>query len=187
MNDLSEIGADLHDRMSKSIDAFKHNLAGLNVGKASTGLVEPVSVEAYGSMMPINQVATVTIVDSNMLSIQVWDAENTKKVEKAIYDSGLGLSPVSEGSIIKIILPKPSEERRAELVKKAKEYAEKAKIAVRNIRRSSMDDIKEMEKEKLISEDQFRAEQNNIQKKTDGFVKEIEDILSRKEKDIKTI
>ena len=162
-----EIFSDLRKRMDGAIASLKHSLNGLRTGRASTALLDPIKVEAYGSLMPLNQVGTVNAPEPQMLSVQVWDAGMVNPVSTAITESGLGLNPIVEGQSIRIPLPNLSEERRKELSKKADEYGENAKISVRNIRRDGMDAFKKLEKDKDISEDELHTHSDQVQKITD--------------------
>ena len=183
MVDLS----DVKQRMDGAIEAFKRELGGLRTGRASAGLVENVMVEVYGSHMPLPQVATINVPESRMLSVQVWDQGNVAAVEKAIMSSGLGLNPSTEGNLIRLPLPDLTEERRKELVKVASKYLEQAKVAVRNVRRDGMDLIKKAQKDGDISEDDARAESDNVQKMTDNHISKLDEMYEHKEKDIMTI
>nr|WP_314259533.1 ribosome recycling factor [uncultured Devosia sp.] len=175
--------ADLKTRMQKSISSLRDELAGLRTGRASASLLEPVTVEAYGSRMPLNQVATVTVPEPRMLSVQVWDRSMANAVEKAIRDSGLGLNPMGEGQIIRVPLPELNEQRRKELAKVAHNYAEAARVAVRHIRRDGMDDLKKAQKDGL-SEDDARVQSDLVQKATDAAVAEIDQVVAAKEAEI---
>jgi len=174
----------LKTRMQKSIASLKDELAGLRTGRASASLLEPITVEAYGSRMPLNQVATVTVPEPRMLSVQVWDRSMAGAVERAIRDSGLGLNPASEGVVIRVPLPELNQERRKELTKVAHNYAEQARVAVRHIRRDGMDLLKKLEKDGTISQDDSRVKADQVQKATDSSVAEIDQILSVKEQEI---
>lgn len=176
--------ADLKSRMQKSIAALRDELAGLRTGRASASLLEPVTVEAYGSRMPLNQVATVTVPEPRMLSVQVWDRGMANAVEKAIRDSGLGLNPMGEGQIIRVPLPELNEQRRKELAKVAHNYAEAARVAVRHIRRDGMDALKKAEKDGDLSQDDSRAQSDLVQKATDAAVAEIDQVVAAKEAEI---
>jgi ribosome recycling factor len=179
--------ADLRKRMDGAIESFKGNLSGLRTGRASTGLVENLKVEVYGSMMPLNQLASINIPEPRTISISVWDANNADSVSKAIQTSELGLSPNVEGNVIRLNLPDLTEERRKELVKIAGNYAEQSRIAVRNVRKDGMDQVKKEEKDGDISEDEMHAFSDDIQKLTDEHVGQIDSLLSDKEKDIMTV
>ena len=169
--------ADLKTRMQKSIASLRDELAGLRTGRASASLLEPVTVEAYGSRMPLNQVATVTVPEPRMLSVQVWDRQMANAVEKAIRDSGLGLNPMGEGQVIRVPLPELNEQRRKELAKVAHNYAEAARVAVRHIRRDGMDALKKAEKDGDISQDDSRVQADLVQKATDAAVTEFDQVL----------
>jgi len=174
----------LKSRMHKSIVALKDELSGLRTGRASASLLEPVTVEAYGSKMPLNQVATVTVPEARMLSVQVWDRGLAGAVDKAIRNSGLGLNPSAEGAVIRVPLPELNEERRRELTKVAHNYAEQARVAVRHIRRDGMDLLKKLEKDGDISQDEGRKLSDQVQGATDEAVAEIDGILAIKEQEI---
>lgn len=176
--------AELRTRMEGSINSLKHNLNGLRTGRASVALLEPISVEAYGSRMPITQVGTINAPESNLLTVQVWDSGLVSAVEKAINNSGLGLNPMPEGNVIRVPIPSLSQERRKELSKKAHEYGENSKIAIRNIRRDGMDEFKKLEKDKAISEDEAHSRADEVQKITDEFVKKVDQAVAEKEKEI---
>lgn len=175
---------DLKTRMQKSVASLKDELGGLRTGRASASLLEPVTVEAYGSRMPLNQVATVTVPEPRMLSVQVWDRGMANAVEKAIRDSGLGLNPMSEGQVIRVPLPELNEQRRKELAKVAHTYAEQARVAVRHIRRDGMDALKKAEKDGDMSQDDAKKQSDLVQKATDDAVAEIDAIVATKEQEI---
>lgn len=174
----------LKDRMQKSIVSLRDELAGLRTGRASASLLEPVTVEAYGGRMPLNQVATVTVPEPRMLSVQVWDRTLAGAVEKAIRNSGLGLNPAAEGQVIRVPLPELNEERRRELTKVAHNYAEQARVAVRHIRRDGMDLLKKLEKDGDMSQDDSRKQSDLVQQATDQAVSEIDKVLAVKEQEI---
>jgi ribosome recycling factor len=176
--------ADLERRMHGAVESLKHDLNGLRTGRANTSLLDPIQVEVYGSNMPLNQVATVSAPEPRMLSVQVWDKSNMTPVEKAIRNAGLGINPITDGQNIRLPIPDMTEERRKELVKLAHSYAEKAKIAVRNVRRDGNDDLKTDEKKKLISEDDRKRLETEVQKLTDATVSELDAALASKEKEI---
>ena len=176
--------ADIKTRMQKSIQSLRDELAGLRTGRASASLLEPVTVDAYGSRMPLNQVATVTVPEPRMLSVQVWDRSMANAVEKAIRDSGLGLNPIGEGQIIRVPLPELNEQRRKELAKVAHNYAEQARVAVRHVRRDGMDVLKKAEKDGDLSEDDSRKQADLVQKATDEAVADIDKIVAAKEQEI---
>ena len=178
---------DLGRRMDGALEALRKEFAGLRAGRASASLLEPITVEVYGSEMPINQVGTINVPESRMLSVQVWDKSNVKAVEKAIRNSSLGLNPAVDGTLLRIPLPELSEERRNELVKVAHKYAEQAKVAVRNVRRDGNDTLKRMEKVGDLSEDEHRLWADEIQSMTDQHVEKINSMLEQKESDILTV
>jgi ribosome recycling factor len=181
--DISE----LKRRMQGATQALKHELGGLRTGRASASMLEPVQVDAYGTHMPLNQLATISVPEPRLLSVQVWDKSMVKAVEKAIVDSNLGLSPATEGQVLRLRIPELNEERRKELVKVAHKYAEAAKIAVRHVRRDGLDTVKKLEKSHEISEDDQERLENDVQKATDGMISEIEQLLAAKEKEILTV
>jgi ribosome recycling factor len=176
--------ADLERRMHGAVESLKHDLNGLRTGRANTSLLDPIQVEVYGSNMPLNQVATVSAPEPRLLSVQVWDKSNVTPVEKAIRNAGLGINPITDGNNIRLPIPDMTEERRKELVKLAHSYAEKAKIAARNVRRDGNDDLKADEKKKEIGEDERKRGETDIQKMTDATVAEIDAVLAAKEKEI---
>ncbi len=175
---------DLNRRMHGALDALRHDLGGLRTGRASVALLDPVQVQVYGAQMPLNQVATVSVPEARMLSVQVWDRANIQPVEKAIRSAGLGLNPVTDGQLIRLPIPDLTEERRKELAKLAGQYAEKARIAVRNVRRDGMDHLKQDEKKHDISEDERKRLEVEVQKLTDETIKEIDELASGKEMEI---
>ena len=183
MADEFSIGS-LKSRMKKSIASLKDELAGLRTGRASPSLLEPIMVEAYGSQMPLNQVASVTVPESRLLNVQVWDQSMASAVDKAIRESGLGLNPSAEGAVIRVPIPELNEERRRELTKVAHTYAEQARVAVRHIRRDGMDQLKKMEKDSEIGQDESRSKSDLVQKSTDEAVAEIDALLATKEQEI---
>ncbi|TDQ66367.1 ribosome recycling factor [Maritalea mobilis] len=174
----------LDERMKKSLAALKDEFAGLRTGRATTSLLDPIMVDAYGSKMPMNQVATVSVPEARMLSVQVWDKGMTQAVEKAIRESSLGLNPMAEGTIIRVALPELNEERRRELTKVAHQYAENAKVAIRHIRRDGMDALKKAEKDGDIGKDEMHQQSDEVQKLTDNAVAEVDKMLATKEADI---
>ena len=176
--------ADLQRRMHGAVEALKHDLGGLRTGRASISLLEPVHVEVYGANMPINQVATISAPEPRMLTVQVWDRSNVGPVEKAIRSAGLGLNPISEGQTIRLPIPDLTEERRKELAKLVHQYAEKARVAARNVRRDGMDALKTDEKKHEISEDEHKRLEQEVQKLTDDTIKEIDQVVAAKEKEI---
>jgi ribosome recycling factor len=176
--------ADIKRRMAGAVDALKHDFGGLRTGRASTALLDPIQVDAYGANMPLNQVASVSVPEARLLQISVWDRGMVAAVEKAIHASNLGLNPQTEGSVIRLRMPDLTQDRRKELVKVAHQYAEKAKVAARNVRRDGMDQLKVLEKAKLMSEDDHKTKADEIQKMTDDTVKDIDGALKLKEAEI---
>ena len=174
-------------RMQGASAVLKTELSGLRTGRASAHLLDPVMVEAYGSQMPLNQVATVSVPEPRMISVNVWDRSLVHPVEKAIVNSNLGLSPATEGQVIRLRIPELNEERRKELVKVAHKYAEAARVAVRHVRRDAMDVIKKLEKDHKISEDDGKRSSEQVQKATDDTIAEIDKMLATKEKEILTV
>jgi ribosome recycling factor len=175
---------DLKRRMHGAVEVLKHDLGGLRTGRASTALLDPIHVEVYGASMPLNQVATVSVPEARMLSVQVWDRSNVQPVEKAIRNAGLGINPIVDGQLIRLPIPELTEERRKELAKLVGQYAEKARVAVRNVRRDGMDHLKSDEKKHEISEDERKRLEHEVQKLTDDTIKEIDDAAAAKEKEI---
>ncbi len=176
--------ADIERRMTGALDSLKHDLGGLRTGRASTSLLDPVNVEVYGAHMPLNQVATVTAPEPRMLSVQVWDRSNVQPVEKAIRAAGLGLNPIVDGQTLRLPIPDLTEERRKELAKLASQYGEKAKIAVRNVRRDGMDALKASEKKGEIGKDEEKRLETEVQKLTDKAITDVDAICTAKEKEI---
>ncbi len=184
MSDINSIKNDAKIRMDKTLESLKSDFGGLRAGRAHASLLDGIMVEAYGSLTPISQVGTVSVPDARTLSVSVWDKSVAKSVEKALRESDLGLNPVSDGNLIRIPIPPLSEERRKELVKVAGKYAEQNKVALRNIRRDALDEVKKLKKDNLISEDEEKRAENEIQKLTDDAVKKVDELQSQKEKDI---
>jgi ribosome recycling factor len=176
--------ADIERRMAGAVEALKSDLAGLRTGRASVNLLDPVTVEVYGSQMPLNQVATVSVPEPRMLSVQVWDKSNVGPADKAIRSAGLGLNPIVDGQTLRLPIPDLTEERRKELAKLASQYAEKARIAVRNVRRDGNDSLKTDEKKGLFGEDDRKRHETEVQKLTDSTIAEIDAAASAKEKEI---
>jgi ribosome recycling factor len=176
--------ADLERRMHGAVEALKSDLVGLRTGRASVNLLDPVTVEVYGAHMPLNQAATVTAPEPRMLSVQVWDKSNVGPVDKAIRSAGLGLNPIMDGQTLRIPIPDLTEERRKELAKLAGQYAEKARVAARNVRRDGMDNLKTDEKKGEISEDDRKRRETEVQKLTDSTIAEIDAAAGAKEKEI---
>lgn len=178
--DLNE----LKRKMEASVEALKKEFTGLRSGRATTAMLDPVMVDSYGSMMPLNQVANISTPEPRLLTVTVWDRSMISAVEKAIRDSGLGLNPQSEGATIRLPIPPMTEERRKEIVKVAGKYAEAAKVAIRNVRREGMEQLKKDEKDKLIAEDQRERSEKDVQKATDDAIAKVDLTLSHKEKEI---
>ncbi len=176
--------SDVKRRMDGAIDALHREFAGLRTGRASAGLLEPIQVPAYGAMMPMNQVGSISVPEPRMVSVQVWDRTQVGAVEKAIRDSGLGLNPVTDGQVVRVPIPALSEERRVELTKIAGKYSEQARVAVRNVRRDGMEMLRDMEKDGEISKDEHRLWSDEIQEMTDAHVKKIDEVTAQKEEEI---
>lgn len=180
-------GVDLKElkrRMDGAISAFKHDIASLRTGRASANVLDPVTVEAYGSRMPLNQVANITVPEPRMLAVSVWDKSMVGAVDRAIRESNLGLNPIMDGQNLRIPLPELNEERRRSLVKIAHDYAEKSKVAIRHVRRDGMDDLKKAEKDGDIGQDISRTQSERVQKMTDEIISEVDRLLADKEKEI---
>jgi ribosome recycling factor len=175
---------DLHRRMEGAINAFKHDLASLRTGRASSNLLDPIQVPAYGSTMPINQVATVSVPEPRMISVSVWDKSMVGAVDRAIREANLGFNPIMDGTTLRIPLPELNEQRRKELVKIAHNYAENAKVAARHVRRDGMDSLKKSEKDHVISEDDHKVQSDRVQKMTDETISVIDGLLTEKEAEI---
>lgn len=176
--------ADLERRMKGAVESLRHDLAGLRTGRANATLLDPVTVEVYGAHMPLNQVATVSAPEPRMLTVQVWDKSNIGPVEKAIRAAGLGLNPINDGNTLRLPIPDLTEERRKELAKLAHSYAEKARVAIRNVRRDGMDALKADENKKEISEDDRKRGETDVQKLTDDMIKEADAVAAQKEQEI---
>jgi ribosome recycling factor len=180
----NELMNELRRRMDGALDALRREFAGLRTGRASTHLLDPVMVKAYGNDMPLNQVGTVNVPEPRMITVQVWDRGLVQAVERAIRDSNLGLNPQSDGQLVRIPIPELSQERRQELTKLAHKYAELGRVAVRNVRRDGMDSLKKMEKDGKISQDEHRHQSEAVQKLTDDHIKKVDEALGAKEKEI---
>ena len=176
--------SDLERRMAGALESLRHDLTGLRTGRASTTLLDPVSVQVYGAHMPINQVATVSVPEPRMLSVQVWDKMNVGPVDKAIRSAGLGLNPIVDGQTLRLPIPDLTEERRKELAKLAGKYAEAARVAARNVRRDGMDQLKTDEKKGVFSEDERKRHEAEVQKLTDATIADIDAAAAAKEKEI---
>ena len=181
--DLSNI----ERRMEGALATLKTELNGLRTGRASASLLEPVMVEAYGQLMPISQVGTITVPEPRMIAVQVWDKSQVNLVEKAIRESGLGLNPMPDGQLVRVPLPELNEERREELVKVAGKYAENGRVAIRNVRRDGMDQLKKAEKNSEISQDEAKDLASDVQDLTDKYVAKVDELLTVKEGEIRQI
>jgi ribosome recycling factor len=175
---------DLTRRMDGALEALRKELAGLRTGRASASLLEPIKVEAYGNAVPLNQVATISVPEARLITVQVWDRGVAKAVDKAIRESGLGLNPQTEGQLIRVPIPDLSEDRRKELTRKAAEYAEQQRIAVRNVRRDGIEHLRRLEKDSEISQDEHRKLEKDVQHLTDEHIKRIDETLAQKDKEI---
>lgn len=181
---MSDVIFEMAEKMEKSVDAFKGELSKVRTGRASLALLDGINVDAYGSEMPLNQVATLTIPESRLIAIQPWDPQVIGSIEKAILKSDIGLTPVNDGKIIRLNIPQLTEERRKELVKQVKKIAEDFRVAVRNVRREAIDSLKKMKKDKEISEDDLFKLQDEAQSETDSYIAQIDDITATKEKEV---
>ncbi len=180
----SEVIEQLKEKMESSVEALKRELVKIRTGRASLSLLDDVSVDAYGSKMPLNQVAALTIPESRMIAIQPWDPQMLSVIEKAIHSSDLGLTPSNDGKIIRLTIPQLTEERRKELVRQVKKTSEEFRVAVRNVRREANDTLKSMKKNKELSEDEMFRLQEEAQKETDAFIRQIDEIAAGKEKEV---
>ena len=185
MNEINK--DDLIKRMDGAINSFNGDLAGLRTGRASTNMVDGILVDAYGQKMPIDQVGSISVPEARMISIQVWDKGLVIAVEKAIHESGLGLNPQTDGELIRIPIPELNEERREELSKIAGKYAEQSRVAIRNVRRDGMDEIKKIEKDGNVGKDRAVDLSNEVQELTDDYIKKIDEMLSQKENEIRQV
>ena len=181
---LPELYLETETKMEKTLETLGKELASIRTGRASLAILDGITVEYYGTVSPLNQVATLSIPESRLIVIQPWDPSNIKEIEKAIMRSDLGLTPNNDGKVIRIPIPPLTEERRIQLVKVAKRHGEEGKIAIRNIRRDSIATAKDFEKEKEISEDDLHRSQDEIQKITDRFIEKVDELIEKKEKDI---
>jgi ribosome recycling factor len=184
---INELADKTRKKMEDTMNSLKRDMDSISTGRATPNLLDPVKVEVYGSFMPLSQVASVSVPEATTLSIQVWDRENLRAVEKAIINSNLGFNPLVDGMTIRIMIPKLSEERRKEMVKLAKKYGEDKKVALRNVRRDVLDDFKKKEKELAASKDQIHSFNEIVQKITDEFIKKIDDVIAAKEKELMKI
>lgn len=184
---MSEVIIVMADKMGKSVENFKNELSKVRTGRASISLLDGISVDAYGTPMPMNQVATMTIPESRMIAIQPWDPQMVPAIEKAILKSNLGLAPANDGKVIRLTIPQLTEERRKELVKQVRKVAEEYRVAIRNVRREAIDTLKQQKKDKEISEDDMFKLQDDAQKQTDIYVKQIDEVTDHKEKEMMEI
>jgi ribosome recycling factor len=181
---LNEIKKDTASRMAKSVEALRHELTKLRTGRAHTSLLDHITVEYYGSEVPLNQVANVNVEDSRTLTITPWEKSMVQPIERAIMNSDLGLNPASAGTVIRVPLPPLTEERRKDMIRIVRQEAEGGRVAIRNVRRDALSDIKELQKEKMIGEDEERRANDEIQAITDKYVAEIDRVLAEKESDL---
>jgi ribosome recycling factor len=179
--------SDIKRRMDGALETLRKELAGLRTGRASVNLLDPVTVEAYGTKMPLSQVGTISVPEPRMLTVTVWDKGQVKAVEKAIRDAGLGLNPMSEGTLVRVPIPDLTQDRRNELVKVASKYAEQARVSVRNVRRDGMEMLKGLEKKHELSQDEHRKWHDEVQALTDSHIKKVDETLATKEKEIKQV
>ncbi|MGW8194032.1 MAG: ribosome recycling factor [Desulforhopalus sp.] len=181
---MNEAILDMSDKMEKSVEAFKKELGKVRTGRASLSILDGISVDAYGSVMPLNQVGTLTVPESRLIAIQPWDPQMLPAIEKAILKSDIGLTPLSDGKIIRLNIPQLTEERRKELVKLVKKVAEEFRVAIRNIRREAIDNLKKQKKDKEISEDELFKYQDEAQVETDAHIQQIDEATASKEKEV---
>jgi ribosome recycling factor len=182
--DVNQIKKTTDDKMKKSVDALKADLAKVRTGRAHTGILDHVKVDYYGNETPLSQVANITLVDSRTIGVQPWEKKMAPAIEKAIRDSDLGLNPATQGDLVRVPMPALTEERRRELIKVVKHEGENAKVAVRNLRRDAIHHLKELLKNKAITEDEERRTQDEVQKLTDRYVAEVDKLLQQKEADL---
>ena len=185
--DLNDLKTDLARRMDGALETLRRDFGGLRAGRASPGLLEPVRVEAYGTVMPLTQVGTIGVPEPRMLTVQVWDKTMVSAVERAIREANLGLNPASDGQVVRVPIPILTEERRTELARAAGRYAEAARVAIRGVRRDGMDQIKGFEKKGEISEDLVKDWSDVVQKLTDGYIRRIDEALVEKEREIRQV
>ena len=184
---IAELKKTAEHKMQKSVEALVHDLAKIRTGRAHTGLLDHVMVDYYGSMMPVNQVANITLIDARTIGVQPWEKPMLGKVEKAIRDSDLGLNPATQGDVLRIPMPMLTEERRRDLIKVVKHEGENAKVAIRNLRRDAITHLKDALKKHEVSEDDERKAQDDVQKLTDKYVAEVDKLLAEKEKDLMAV
>ena len=185
--DLTALKTDLTRRMDSALDTLRRDFGGLRTGRASPALLEPVKVEAYGTVVPITQVGTIGVPEPRMITVQVWDRTLVGAVERAVRDSGLGLNPGSDGQVVRVPIPQLTAERRGELAKAAGRYAEGSRVAIRGVRRDGMDQIKALEKKGEIGEDEMKDWSDEVQKLTDGYIKRIDESLADKDQEIRQV
>jgi ribosome recycling factor len=181
---MNEVILESSDKMEKSVEAFKKELAKVRTGRASLSILDGIFVDAYGSSMPLNQVGTITIPESRMIVIQPWDPQMLPAIEKAIQKSDIGLNPIGDGKVIRLNIPQLTEERRKDLVKSVRKVAEEFRVAIRNIRRESIEILKKQKKDKEISEDELFKFQEEVQSETDLYIKQIDEVTATKEKEV---
>jgi len=181
---MHQIISDMRDKMAKSIEAYRRELTKIRTGRASLSIFDGIKVESYGTQMPLNQVASITIPENRMIVIQPWDTQLINIIDKAILKANIGLNPVSDGKVIRLSIPQLTEERRKDLVKQVRKIGEEFKVAIRNNRRDAIDIAKKMKKDKEISEDDLFTIQDSAQKETDAFIKQIDDSMAEKEKEV---
>ncbi|HEX9758760.1 MAG TPA: ribosome recycling factor [Nitrospiria bacterium] len=182
--DVSRIKKQTDEKMEAALDHLRKELSTIRTGRASLSILDGIKIDYYGSQMPLNQVATLSIPESRMITIQPWETQMVGEIEKAILASGIGITPSNDGKIIRLNIPPLTEERRKTLVKTAKKTGEEAKVSIRNIRRDANDELKKLQKDASLAEDQLRKNQEEVQKSTDQFIKKVDDILSKKEEEI---
>lgn len=180
----SDVIDELNEKMESSVESYKRELTKIRTGRASLALLEGIKVDAYGSMLPMEQVGTLTIPESSMIAIKPWDPQMIRPIEKALLASDLGLTPANDGNVIRLTIPPLTEDRRKEIVKHVKKIGEEFKVAIRNVRRDANETLKKQKKDKEISEDDMFRLQDDAQKATDAFIKEIDDITAGKEKEV---
>ncbi len=181
---MSDVIFEMAEKMEKSVESFKNELSKVRTGRASISLLDGIQVDAYGSSMPLNQVGTLTIPESRMIAIQPWDVQMVPAIEKAILKSDIGLTPMSDGKVIRLNIPQLTEERRKDLVKQVKKIAEEFRVAIRNVRRDAIDTLKKQKKDKEISEDDLFKLQDEAQSETDSYIKQIDEVTASKEKEV---
>lgn len=187
MNGKEKILKSIEEKMKKTLENMKKEFVKIRTGRASSAIIEDIKIDAYGSKMSLNQLSTITIPESNLIMVQVWDKSLTQTIDKAIREAGLGLNPIAEGNILKIPIPPLSEERRKEIVKGLKKRTEEFRIAIRNIRRDANESIKKSQKNGEISEDEMHKLLQKIQELTDKYIEEIDELFSKKEKEVMTV